>query len=394
MYGGELMVSTAMVVQDQSGDVRSNSPLPAGNGIPYRKGPHLMSGIQLTDQFSCEKDYAPKVRKPYTITKQRERWTEEEHEKFLEALKLYGRAWQQIEEHVGTKTAVQIRSHAQKFFSKVTLDSNGSNTSSMEPIEIPPPRPKRKPMHPYPRKLVYPPHKETIVPAQPGGFNSPKSSILDKENHSPTSVLSAVGSDTLVSTDSDTSNDSLSPLSSVTRAHTGGFPLTKPKTLPEDEEFQPSSGLVATTSIKEQPFMKFELFPEGGVCAREDVLHEPSTSRTFKLFGRTVLVTDSPKSFSPTMSASKSVPSYVHVQNSKPTLRRNFPLDYSLVDKEINSNNIEHRAYDTFNLKQLQTQNSNPVEAGDATFVPWWTHYPGTLSMLLIKQETKEVVRL
>jgi Myb-like DNA-binding domain len=37
------------------------------------------------------------VRKPYTITKQRERWTEDEHNRFLEALKLYGRSWQRIE---------------------------------------------------------------------------------------------------------------------------------------------------------------------------------------------------------------------------------------------------------------------------------------------------------
>lgn len=41
--------------------------------------------------------YALKVRKPYTIKKQREKWTEEEHQRFLEALKLYGRAWRQIE---------------------------------------------------------------------------------------------------------------------------------------------------------------------------------------------------------------------------------------------------------------------------------------------------------
>ncbi|KAG1354675.1 hypothetical protein COCNU_07G007870 [Cocos nucifera] len=31
-----------------------------------------------------------KVRKPYTITKSRENWTEQEHDKFLEALQLVG----------------------------------------------------------------------------------------------------------------------------------------------------------------------------------------------------------------------------------------------------------------------------------------------------------------
>lgn len=37
------------------------------------------------------------VRKTYTITKQRERWSEDEHAKFLDALRLYGRQWRKIE---------------------------------------------------------------------------------------------------------------------------------------------------------------------------------------------------------------------------------------------------------------------------------------------------------
>lgn len=145
--------------------------------------------ISSTDAFCL------KTRKPYTITKQREKWTEAEHEKFLEALKLYGRAWRRIEEHIGTKTAVQIRSHAQKFFTKVARDCGVTTETS---IEIPPPRPKRKPMHPYPRKLVIPDAKEMVAYA----------ALPDEDNRSPTSVLSAHGSDGLGSIGSNSPNSS------------------------------------------------------------------------------------------------------------------------------------------------------------------------------------------
>ncbi|KAK9067112.1 hypothetical protein SSX86_014437 [Deinandra increscens subsp. villosa] len=106
------------------------------------------------DSNSSGGNFNIKTRKPYTITKQRERWTEEEHNSFLEALKLYGRAWQRIEEHIGTKTAVQIRSHAQKFFTKLEkeADAKGIPIGQALDMEIPPPRPKRKPNYPYPRK--------------------------------------------------------------------------------------------------------------------------------------------------------------------------------------------------------------------------------------------------
>ncbi|KAF6141525.1 hypothetical protein GIB67_012287 [Kingdonia uniflora] len=74
------------------------------------------SNIIYNDRVIQNSNGFPLARKPYTITKQGERWTDDEHNRFLQALKLYGRAWQ---EHIGTKTTVQIRSHVQKFFSKV-----------------------------------------------------------------------------------------------------------------------------------------------------------------------------------------------------------------------------------------------------------------------------------
>ncbi|TVU17416.1 hypothetical protein EJB05_33453, partial [Eragrostis curvula] len=59
-----------------------------------------------------------KVRKAYTISRPREKWTADEHDRFVHALLIFGRDWKTIEQFVGTKTATQIRSHAQKYFLK------------------------------------------------------------------------------------------------------------------------------------------------------------------------------------------------------------------------------------------------------------------------------------
>jgi SHAQKYF class myb-like DNA-binding protein len=47
------------------------------------------------------------------------RWTMDEHFRFIEALQRYGKEWKRVQQHVGTRSSTQARSHAQKFFVKL-----------------------------------------------------------------------------------------------------------------------------------------------------------------------------------------------------------------------------------------------------------------------------------
>ncbi|KAJ9172922.1 hypothetical protein P3X46_016111 [Hevea brasiliensis] len=380
MVGG-LVVSAAMADQDLCGGTRSNTAPPAGDGISLNAGLHAVTGPQLKEQFTFENDYSPKVRKPYTITKQRERWTEDEHKKFLEALKLYGRAWRRIEEHVGTKTAVQIRSHAQKFFSKVVREASGNNTSTLEPIEIPPPRPKRKPMHPYPRKMVHPLNNESSIPEQPLRSSSPNYSISEQENQSPTSVLSAVGSDALGSIDSNTPNSSLSPVSCAGGSHPADSSICEPNLTPEDHGSTSPAPTTAAALDEQSPKVeKLGLYPRENVFSEEGLAEETST-RSLKLFGRTVLVTESPshRPSSPTIGNSKLLP-LLDTNDRKPV--QSLPWNFMATELqhgngECTWSHLSHGPPGTLYCLQFQKENSNSVEAGSAAPLPLWAFCGG-----------------
>jgi len=52
------------------------------------------------------------------------RWTKEEHEKFLHGINVYGKEWKKIASMIETRTVVQIRTHAQKYFQKLAKKRN------------------------------------------------------------------------------------------------------------------------------------------------------------------------------------------------------------------------------------------------------------------------------
>jgi len=69
------------------------------------------------------------------------RWSEDEHQRFLEAHKLYRKDWKKIEKHIGTRSAAQARSHAQKYFRRLNriknIERTNEATASSSPLSKP-----------------------------------------------------------------------------------------------------------------------------------------------------------------------------------------------------------------------------------------------------------------
>ncbi|XP_068634396.1 protein LATE ELONGATED HYPOCOTYL-like isoform X2 [Aristolochia californica] len=134
------------------------------------------------EPYSSGEELVIKTRKPYTITKQRERWTEEEHNRFLEALKLYGRAWQRIE-----GCSCRLVSYP-KLEKEAVI--KGMPLGQAHDIDIPPPRPKRKPSNPYPRKIGVGPPMSSAGPKEEKSLTNRKGLDLehDPRSEEPTGI--------------------------------------------------------------------------------------------------------------------------------------------------------------------------------------------------------------
>ena len=62
------------------------------------------------------------------------RWSEAEHNIFLEGLATHGKQWKTISTMIGTRTVVQVRTHAQKYFQKLERkNKNGQGGPANKP---------------------------------------------------------------------------------------------------------------------------------------------------------------------------------------------------------------------------------------------------------------------
>ena len=88
------------------------------------------------------------------------RWNQTEHEQFLQGLAKYGRDWKAIATDIPTRSVVQVRTHAQKYFQK--LSSNNPRSVLMSS--------KRARDYSFSRRYEEPENRE---PSETSGTTSP-----------------------------------------------------------------------------------------------------------------------------------------------------------------------------------------------------------------------------
>ena len=88
--------------------------------------PTLTSRTLAPPNTSSKAQTGARARDAKSMPKATGRWTAEEHDEFLKCLDIYGREWKKVAERITTRTAAQIRSHAQKYFKKIEAAGEGA----------------------------------------------------------------------------------------------------------------------------------------------------------------------------------------------------------------------------------------------------------------------------
>eukprot|EP00177_Eucheuma_denticulatum_P000448 GFKZ01000781.1.p2 GENE.GFKZ01000781.1~~GFKZ01000781.1.p2 ORF type:complete len:833 (+),score=105.79 GFKZ01000781.1:243-2501(+) len=106
----------------------SPSPLPNGPGLPRRNPPNTPAPNIIQQQQPQEEH--KKASSRY--------WTADEHKRFLEGLQLYGhKDIKAISRHVGTRSATQVRTHAQKYYLRIERERVKAEQEGKPPPVVP-----------------------------------------------------------------------------------------------------------------------------------------------------------------------------------------------------------------------------------------------------------------
>lgn len=130
---------------------------------------------------------------------------------------------------------------------QVARDSGNDGDESLNAIDIPPPRPKKKPLHPYPRKMADSSIANKAVSGQPERSPSPNAS--GRESCSPDSVLPAIGLGIAEYSVAEQQNSRFSPVSCTTDAHTANIISTEN----DDESMSSNSNNVDAIHVTLKP---------------------------------------------------------------------------------------------------------------------------------------------
>ena len=102
---------------------------------------HAFSTISSDGSITSTSSSSPKLsssdkKRGWTLVKgkdgklhkrrRREKWNDHEHDLFIEGMKRFKRSWSMIARHVGTKSAVQVRTHAYSHFNRRVLNNSGN----------------------------------------------------------------------------------------------------------------------------------------------------------------------------------------------------------------------------------------------------------------------------
>lgn len=106
------------VRQTVSSNTRMSNKKPQDSSVPVTPNDHRPANTSTASQQLSHQERVG-------------RWSDHEHTVFLEGLQKYGKQWKTIANMIGTRTVVQVRTHAQKYFmkaQKVKGDGNAKVT--------------------------------------------------------------------------------------------------------------------------------------------------------------------------------------------------------------------------------------------------------------------------